>query len=361
MGSIFDYIKKYGDSSFMEELFNEIDASILSLLTYIDFDKIVFADKNKISLANALEYFLNFGNMKEFLKRGFIQKELIKLCSAIKDKNRYKDILLYGYVYKVRDDEQFGALSMKIPDGKIVVAYEGTDHNLSGWEEDLALCYKFPVPSHIDAINYINKYVSFLDKEVIIVGHSKGGHLALVAGMYANILVKWKVKKIYNFDGPGLRKKEFESRRFKSIEKKLCHIIPNYSLFGLLLRHNKNYKSVKSNKIGLMAHSIFSWNVNDKEFKLAPLSLLSKNLDRSIILWLEQHTDEEREKITNDIFNFLKEVGITNFVDVLKLKNIITLIKNSSKLDIETKEMLNSFVKFIIDYHIKNIDDIELI
>lgn len=361
MSSIFEYIKDFGNKSFYEESFNEIDASIMALLSYIDFNDIVSSDKEKIRLEEALEIFLNYSDLKDFLKRGFIQKELIKLCKVIKDKNRYKDIMLYGFVYKISDDSQFGALSMRLPDGKIVVSYEGTDHNLSGWEEDLAFSYKFPVVSHIEAINYLNKYVSFWDREVIIVGHSKGGHLALVASMFAKIFIKWKIKKIYNFDGPGLRRKEFESKKYKSIEKKIYHIIPNYSLFGLLLRHNDKYITIKSNRMGIMAHSIFSWVIEGNEFKKAPLSILSKNLDKSIILWLEQHPDSEREKITTDVFDFLREEGITSFVDVLKIKNIISLIKNSSKLDKETKDMLDNFVKFIIEYHINNIEEVELV
>lgn len=361
MANVFNYIKEYGNKSFFDEPFNEVDASIFSLLAYIDFYNIVPSNNKKVKLSNSLEYFLTYGNINDFLKKGFVQKELIKLCQLLKDKERYRDILIYGYEYIVNFDEQFCAVSFKLPDGKLIISFEGTDHNLSGWEEDMTLCYKFPVPSHKDAIRYLKKHITFFDREVYLVGHSKGGHLALVAGMFSDIINNFKIKKIYNFDGPGLRKREFESNNYKRISKKLYHIIPNYSFFGILLRHNDNYISVKSSKMGIMAHSIFNWVINGYNFKREPLSLISKNMDKSIILWLNEHSDSEREKITKGIFDYFRKAGIDNFTEITKLKNIISLIKCSSELDKYTKNMIINFVRFIIEYHINNRDEIELV
>lgn len=358
---IFDYIKENGNQTFFEKEFTEVDAAILAAISYINFEHIVSDNKEKVKLGNALEYFLHYGDIKEFMKRGFVQKDLLKLCRMLKDKIRYKDILLFGYVYKVSFDEQFCAISMKLPDGKIVISYEGTDHNLAGWEEDMALCYKFPVPSQTDAIRYLHRHVSLFDREVILVGHSKGGHLAMVAGMFANPLFKFKIKKIYNFDGPGLRKKEITSAKYESIEKKLYHIVPHYSLFGLLLRHGERYISVKSSRKDFFAHSLFTWEIVQSQFKREPLSKLSRNLDKSIILWLDQHNDQEREKIAKDIFSYFRKAGLTNFVEIMKLKSIISLLKCSSDLDKETRDMLNQFVKFNFDYYMNNRDEVELL
>lgn len=351
---LFDYIKENGNKTFFELEFNEIDASILSLITYIDFNNIVSTKKDPKKLKNCLEYFLKYSDLKSFSKRGFTQKNLIKLCKELKDKLRYQDILLYNYVYKVNFDEQFSAITMKLPNNIIVIGYEGTDHNLVGWEEDFAMCYKFPIPAEKDAIKYINKSISILDKEVYVLGHSKGGHLAIVASMFSNPLVKMKIKKIYNFDGPGLRKKEFTSYKYKSISKKIEHIVPNYSVVGLLLRHSKNIKSIKSTRKDLSAHYIFNWETNNTSFVNTNLSRLSKNLDESIIIWLEEHNDTEREKIVKDIFNFLRENDIKDTNQLTKLKSVLTIIKNRNDIDIETRNMLTNFIKFNYDYHISN-------
>ena len=52
--SILDYIKKYGDMSFKEKTFTEVDNVIFSCLAYINFDGIVSNNFNdKITLEEA--------------------------------------------------------------------------------------------------------------------------------------------------------------------------------------------------------------------------------------------------------------------------------------------------------------------
>ena len=159
-------------------------------------------------------------------------------------------------------------MTFKVNKKFIYVSYEGTDHLLSGWKEDFELAYKFPIESQKYAIEYLNKTIGFFDKNIVIGGHSKGGNLALVASMYAKKSIKKKIIKIYSNDGPGLRKKEIESKEYKSIEEKYIHIIPNYSVVGLLLRHTSNYKVIKSTRKDLMAHSIMTWQINNTELDL---------------------------------------------------------------------------------------------
>jgi len=351
---LFDYIKKYGHLSFDDKKLTEVDAGILSLISYLDLYNIVPENKNAVKLQNCFTYFLNYFDLKKFKKRGYAYKDIIKLCRTIKDLPRYKDILLYNYIYKISFDEQFCAITMKLPNNIVIINFEGTDHNLCGWEEDFAMFSKFPVSCEIDAIKYINKSISLFDKEVIVLGHSKGGHLSLVASMFTHPLLKKKIKKIYSFDGPGLRKKEMESTRYKSIENRYNLIIPSYSIVGLFLRHTDKLNVVKCTRKDLYAHSIFNWEIDDDTFKKGKLSKLSTNLDKSIILWLDEHDDEKRAKINKDVFDFLRANGITNMNELMKFKTIISLIKNNKKLDAETKSVLINFIKFNVKYHMDN-------
>ena len=70
---------------------------------------------------------------------------------------------------------------------------------------------------------------------VIVCGHSKGGNLALTASLGTGLLKRHKIKAIYSFDGPGLRKEEFSSFNYKNISKKLINIVPSQSMIGVLL------------------------------------------------------------------------------------------------------------------------------
>ena len=39
MANLFDYVKKYGNESFLEKSFNDIDNLVFSSLSYLDFSK----------------------------------------------------------------------------------------------------------------------------------------------------------------------------------------------------------------------------------------------------------------------------------------------------------------------------------
>lgn len=361
MASLFEYAKNYGDSTFFDLPFNEVDAAILSSVAYVDLNNIVPSEKIEVPLSSALENFLDNKDLKKYIKLGFLQKDIVKMVRIIKDKIRYRNIILSNYVYDVTFDKQFCAITMKLPTKEKLIVYEGTDHNLVGWEEDFQMLYKFPVPADKDAVSYINKHVSFFDNKVIVLGHSKGGHLAMSAAMFAKWHVKMKIKKVYNFDGPGFRYNEINSKRFLQMQKKLEYIVPNYSLFGLLLRHPDNIRTIKSSRNDILAHSVFTWEVRETYFLYEPLSRISKNIDKSIIMWLEQHDDIQREHIVRDVFEYLRKSGVTKIMDMTKLKVIINLIKNIDDLDDSTKNLLGHFVKYNVEYHVHNRkDEIEI-
>lgn len=355
MMSLIDYVKKNGAFTFFEKEFNEVDAIIMSALVYIDYNNII--KDEKMTLGSVLDLFLKNIDLKKFSKRGLFQKDILKIAKEVKDKIRYRGILLSNYVYDVTYNKQFCAITMKLPTKQKLIVYEGTDHNLSGWEEDFMMTYQFPIPADIDAIKYFNDNVSIWDRNVIVLGHSKGGHLAMSAAMLCKWYKKFAIKKVYNFDGPGFLDEQINSKKFIRMSKKLEYIVPNYSFFGLLLRHPDNIRVVKTTKKDLMAHSMFNWLVKENSFMLDSLSRVSRNLDRSIIMWLEQHDFEERKKIVTDVFNYFRSNGINSVNDFYVLKNIFSLVKNLDDLDVETRRLLNSFIKYNYNYHILNKED----
>ena len=359
MGNIFNYITKYGNKTISEMEFNEIDAAIISMIPCVDFVGILDDSGTETTLSVALERFLMLKDLRKYGRNGILSKDIIRLCKKIKDTLRYRNILLKNYVYIVTYEEQFGALTLLLPNKQKIIAYEGTDHNLVGWEEDFAMFYKFPVPAQVDALKYIKKNVKLFDKNVIVLGHSKGGNLSMTAAAFSPWYVRMKIDKVYNFDGLGFRLKEVNSRKYKNMERKLEYLIPHYSLFGVLLRHNKPAKVVKGTRKDIMAHSVFNWEVKGTEFVLESLSSLSKNLSRSTITWLEMHSDEEREHIVRDVFDYIRNAKITYIGDVTKLKNIVTLIRSIDELDDDTKMWLKHFVKYNVDYHLSNLKDDE--
>lgn len=236
---------------------------------------------------------------------------------------------------------QFGAMTFKISNKLMYISFEGTDKHISSIKEDAYLACMYPVPSHIEAINYVNKHVSLFGPNVIIGGHSKGGNLALISGMYMKKYKKFKVLKIYSNDGPGLRKKEFESKEYKKIKNKYIHFVPSESIVGMLLRSDKYYV-VKTNKKGIKAHSMINWYISNNNLIEDKLSNSSIKLSNNLIAWLDNHNDEERKHIVDEIFKlFDSKSDEIKFSDVL---NIVLKIKN---IDKDTKYLIKELLMSI--------------
>ena len=346
---IFDYVEKYGNYSLEDIEFNEVDNLVFSSLSYINFLNIVSSNSiGKITIKEASDKYFSLYPEDGNCILGV--KYARRLLRIVKDSKRYGDLLLYNYVYEYRDDQQFGALTIELNKDLVYVSFEGTDQLVGGWREDFMLSYKFPVLSQRRAIDYVNKNFLFRRKNIILGGHSKGGNLAMVAGMYANFLVRDKIVAIYNNDGPGLLKEQYESKFYKYIEKKIIHIVPSYSVVGLLLSHGDNINVVRSFRKSIVSHMPYTWVVNDKGFEKCELSSFSSSLDKEIDNWLNNYSVEDRKRLINNLFGIFDKVGIDSLVDLIENKRLLLkLINESKELDEDTSLMIKSFVKILLE------------
>ena len=340
----YNYIEYYGNYSFEEREFNEIDNVILSMIIYIDFTGIV---KGKKTLAEVSKE-LHEKYSKEQIEKLFASdQEGARLLGKISTKRRYKDIVMFNYSSNRNSSSQFSAVTFDLGNSYYFIAFEGTDELISGWEEDLRMSYSFPVEAHVLAKKYINKF-TISNAKLILGGHSKGGNLALVAAMYSNLFVKMRIKKIYSNDGPGLRKEQIESKRYRRLEKKYVHIIPNSSIVGLFLNHSNNDKVIKSSMPGFISHAPSTWQINYNTFERAKLSRFSKVFDEGFSKWLDKYTNEERELFTKGFFDILRENNIETLLQFRDNYKLITnVIKTSKNIDPKIKDMTKDLVKVI--------------
>ena len=347
--NLFSYIDKYGNRTFDEVSFNEIDNIILSMLSYLNLQGIVSSNFfNKRSIKDVSEEFFKIHNKKE--KNITAIKNAIKILKNIKDVNRYKDLLLYNYVYETNSDSQFGALTIEINNNLIYVSFEGTDHLIGGWKEDFMLSYMFPVMSQKRAINYVNKNFFFGRKKIILGGHSKGGNLAMVAGMYAIFLVRKKIISIYNNDGPGLLNEQFNSNNYKKIEDNLIWIVANYSVIGILMRHSEDIKVVRSFKKSMFSHDPTTWVVKDLEFEKTSLSSFCEMFDKRLLEWGVKYDKKQRKKFVQGLFDVFTRAKIDSLIDIIHNKKLILkLISESNDLDSSSKIILKELIFLILE------------
>ena len=337
------FVDQYGNFSFDEVPFNEIDNVIFASLSYLSLDNYVshnsFSPKRLQCVA--YEFFRDYSKKDRYV---YAVRKAIKLLGSIKDVKRYKDLFLYNYVYESGVDEQFSAFTIEIDKKTVYVSFEGTDQLISGWKEDFMFSYVFPTISQRKAINYVNSHFTFRWKKIILGGHSKGGNLALVAGMCANFWVKRRIIKIYNNDGPGLLKEQLESKSYLSIKDRLVNIVPNYSMVGILL-NSENKRVIRSMKKGFLSHDVFCWVVKDKEFEQVELSPYSKSLNDKIELWIEKYDFETRRKFVESQFSVFDRADVTSIVDFFDNKKLILkFILETKGIDKEVSKMVRDFI-----------------
>lgn len=348
MANLKEYIKHYGDLSFEETPFNDVDSMIFTQIVYADFKKIIPSNPNEyILFSDAARLFLRKYDSGKKVPR--FLKEVYELLDRIKESKRYANIRVYNYVKMVDQEKQFCAVTLRF-DGKVYVAFEGTDTSIIGWKEDFMLTNTFPVPAQRFAIQYLNDTIHFWDKSIYVGGHSKGGNLAITSSMLANPMVRMKIKGVYNFDGPGFRKKEFESSAYRRIEQKLKMFVPEDSTVGMLLLHTNRYYVVKSMASGLWQHDPFSWECFGGVFIQGSQTSRSKSLEKSNVDFIGSLNDEERGRIIEIIFSVFHKLGITDTsqIKIPKLNQAIAFVKELTSIDGETRRKVITFLKILI-------------
>lgn len=343
MYNIYKYIREYKNKTFEEHPTNELDILIFTQIAYIDFTSSFESQNEEVTLSTLWER-AKTHNIKTM---GFGHRVALKMLDEISSTKRYKDLILKNYIYYLAEDTQFGAISIVVPNEYTYVIFEGTDNTIWGWKEDFKLAYTYPTESQKMASKYLNDNIKLNGPKVIVCGHSKGGNLALVGAMNTHILKKLKIHKIYSLDGPGLKKEEFKSIKYKLIRNKLINIIPNASLVGVLLKQ-ENVKVVKSRGLGLLQHDVTTWVVDEDKLKPAVQDKLSIKLDESINEWLNKHDYKEREEIIEGLFSIFESTGIKTFNDIDSLEEIYKLIRSTIELSEDTKEIISTSFKLLM-------------
>lgn len=344
--NIFDYVKNY-TYRFDEKEFNEVDNLVLSSLTYLDFTGIIPQNKTSLSLMDAGNIYLSTYKRRAIAKLGIAQKDGYKLLELAIKSPRYKDIKVSRYRYITSLDSQFSAMTFELTKKLKFIGFEGTDELISGWKEDAYISFKFPVDAQKYAIDYISEAVSLFDSSIILGGHSKGGNLALVAAMFANPIIKLKIKKVYSNDGPGLRKEEFESKKYKNIKKRYVHIIPTHSLVGTLL-YNDEYKVVKTTNKNILAHIASSWVIEDDHFTYAKQDRKSIQIEKKLNEYIAEIDYNEQKRIVDAIFRDLEHQGYKTLNDFFKFRKLLKSINNLKNIDESIRKTLSDVIEIII-------------
>ena len=337
MYKILDYVKYYKNISFNDVKLNVMDNLIGSILAYLPVESFA-GDK---TLAEFVKYAQEF---RDIDTSSVMVPYAYQVLDEISNGRRYKDIVISNLENIKNDKVQFGALTIRIND-ITMVSYKGTDGSLIGWIENIRIAYDYLTITQDYAVKYLEKTIRDSDKIIYLNGHSKGGNLAMVSGMEASFSILQRIKKIYNLDGPGFRKQEYESNKYQALTKKLVNIMPSGSLVGVLL-YNENYNVIKSEALGFMEHYPTSWTMFGQVFISSDLSGLSKQLHERTTKGIEL-LDLEKAKVT---FETLFKTIEKEYFSSLKINfnDVLTIYRNMKNIDPDIKEYIDTIIAALV-------------
>ncbi len=355
MANLFDYLKWRGDIDTRQARFNEIDALILSEISYINFSGIVSADfKNPITLRTLSELF--FADKKR-ARRSLgliIPRSVLDVLKSAAKTRRFSDMKIYSFVSEIDEvkKKQFCAMAIDTGDRHIFLAFRGTDDTIVGWKENFSMSYSDTVAAQLDAKDFLDKAATiFPSVPIRLGGHSKGGNLAMFSALHTHKEIRTRISAIYCFDGPGFSRSMTENKNYLALGDRIFTFVPENSIVGMLLSHDTNYVTVKSDGVGLYQHDAFNWKIDVDRFDILPEnSKRNMRNDKIIKNWLSAYSPDKRREFTEALFELLESSGAKTLTDlsidsVDKAREMINAI---NKLDKEKKKTLSDVFSLLI-------------
>lgn len=359
--TIFDYVKKYGNDSFVVRPFCEVDAAIFAVLCYMNFEDLVPSLDNPgkdIVLSNLnddelLDYLLDNTVMTNYDRKFF------KLCAESK---RFGATRLNYLMSKFDKDlaVQFFAMCYILDNGLVVVSFRGTDSSMVGWKEDLMMSFNDKLPSYLEADGYLQTIGMMLPESYFeVIGHSKGGALATHSASFVSKDIQNRIVNIYDLDGPGFKKALDNMANYNDIKDRIIKIMPTDSMIGILLESSVKAKIIRAKSFFIMQHSPYNWLLRGNHFiEVEHLSLGSVQLGYNMNDFVSSLTDDEKREFIDILFSIADDSKIktihdmTNRIDrrlFLAFKSLSRIVQNPEK-----KEMLVMILKLYLTIYFKN-------
>lgn len=353
MAGMFDYLDWRGDLTFDEAEFNEVDSMILAWLSYAALDGIVpveCSETDTITIEKASEQFSKTHDAEKFLKEhvSFTKTSVLMLQKMAASK-RFRNLKLTGFVNQIdyKKETQFCAMTVLLQKNRYAVVFRGTDESLIGWKEDFNMSFLPIIPAQNTALSYLEGVADRIRGKLYVCGHSKGGNLAVYAGVRASYRTRRKILEIYNHDGPGFYDLNSLGDAIEEMLPKIHSFVPETAVVGMLLEPVGEHNVVKSSNKGLLQHDAMSWEVLGPNFvTVKSVSDTSRMVNDILKNWLRETSNEERATFVDTLYKILEASQAKNLDDLNAEKGRIAnvMLKEIGGLSKETKTMLGKTI-----------------
>ena len=352
MDNIKTYIDKYGDLSFEEKPFNEVDSLILCQLSYLEFDGYV-PGTDTYSAPVPIKDIQKDPESDRLYAYYWYKADNKELFNKVCDSKRFGEMKLNFYVNVISelDDTQFSAVTYVLPDKSVYIAYRGTDATLVGWKEDIKLAYSEPVHAQQMAAEYMDIVSRNIAGSFRTGGHSKGGNLAVYAAMFCGHETRKRIIDIFDHDGPGFRPEIMEEGHFSSIKNRVHKFIPKASIVGILLEDDIDFEVIECWSVGALQHNSYVWKSENGEFIKTDSSENKRRKNHALNEWIYSLSDDELSLFIDVIYDLFTASGGKNVFDLANnpAESVSAALNKYKDMDQRTKDNIADLMKRAVE------------
>jgi len=354
MANMLDYLVWRGDIPLSVVPWGCIDGLICAQFSYLDFHG------GQHQKGWTLEELNRIDALQEGTSNSFAGRKAVfqKMAESV----RFGQARMH-HAIALTDPEiemQFSAVCLDLPDGTTCVVFRGTDNTIVGWREDFNMAYQTRVPAQEAATLYLTRAAGLSDRPLRIIGHSKGGNLAVYASACVTKKIQKRIESIWSYDGPGMNREMSQTEGFGRIRERIHSYVPQTSIIGMLMDYYEPYTVVHSTASGISQHDPMTWQIYGPQFETrADVDQTAKVTRDTLHDMLQNSTPEQRADFVDTLFRLVDTTKATRMSDLTgeKLRSLLTMVGNRKEVSPEMRRVFNRLMAQAVTLGFGNVID----